>query len=86
MPNDKPSVIDGLDVNEVKDGLIVYESKWDRVHYLNSTASIVFTLCDGSHTATDIADLIAIAFGLDSPPKVEVDDCLATFSKEGLLK
>jgi len=42
----QPSVIDGLDVNEVKDGLIVYDPSRDRVHYLNATAGVVFTLCD----------------------------------------
>ena len=86
MTSNKPAVIDGLDVNEVKDGLIVYESESDRVHYLNATASIVFTLCDGSHTAAEMAEVISVAFGLDGPPDADVDECLQTLAKEGLLK
>jgi hypothetical protein len=86
VTSNRPSVIDGLDVNEVKDGLIVYESESDRVHYLNATASIVFTLCDGAHTAPDMAQVISVAFGLDRPPSAEVEECLETLAKEGLLK
>jgi hypothetical protein len=86
VTSNKPSVIDGLDVNEVKDGLIVYESESDRVHYLNATASIVFTLCDGSHSAAEMAEVISVAFGLDRPPTGDVDECLETLAKEGLLQ
>lgn len=86
MPSSRPSVIDGLDVNEVKDGLIVYEETSDRVHYLNATASIVFTLCDGQHSVDDIAKVLAAAFELDTPPTESVEECLAGFEKEGLLQ
>jgi hypothetical protein len=82
----KPNVIDGLDVNEVKDGLVVYEPASDRVHYLNATAAIAFTLCDGSHSASDMAKVVALAFGLDDPPRAEVETCLDTLFNEGLLK
>jgi len=81
-----PSAIDGLDVNEVKDGLIVYDQARDRVHYLNATAGIVFTLCDGQHTESQIANVVAVAFQLDAPPLTEVDSCLASFVNEGLLR
>jgi hypothetical protein len=84
--SDRPSVISGLDVNEVKDGLIVYDAKRDRVHYLNATASIVFTLCDGKHDGGEIADVVATAFQLEKDPTAEVDDCISTFAKEGLLR
>ena len=49
MPSDSPLAVDGLDVNQVKDGLIVYDPARDRVHYLNNTAAAIFTLCDGDH-------------------------------------
>lgn len=86
MTSHQPSVLDGLDVNEVKDGLIVYDQARDRVHYLNGTAGVVFKLCDGQHTASEIADLVATAFQLDAPPQIEVDGCLTTFADEGLLR
>ncbi|TMK54756.1 MAG: hypothetical protein E6G60_21290 [Actinobacteria bacterium] len=40
MPNHRPFAVDGLDVNEVSDGLIVYYPARDRVHYLNNTAAV----------------------------------------------
>ena len=39
---------EGLDVNEVPDGYVIYQTEADRVHYLNKTAAIVFELCDGA--------------------------------------
>ena len=52
----------------------------------HTTASIVFTLCDGQHAGNEIADLVATAFQLDAPPVTEVDTCLETFAREGLLR
>ena len=86
MASSRPSVIDGLDVNEVKDGLIVYEETSDRVHYLNGSASIVFSLCDGEHTVSEIAEVLATAYQLDAVPASTVEECLASLEKEGLLK
>jgi len=80
-----PRVVEGLEVNEVRDGLIVYDATADRVHYLNATASVVFTLCDGEHDANRIASELGSLFGVE-PPTAEVDDCLATFAREGLLR
>ena len=86
MTTDQPTVIDGLDVNEVKDGLIVYDPKRDRVHYLNGSAGVVFTLCDGAHSGTQIAEVVSVAFELDALPLTDVDRCLTTFANEGLLR
>ena len=81
----RPLTVARLEVNEVRDGLIVYDATRDRVHYLNATASVVFTLCDGEHPADAMADELATLFGVD-PPHAEVADCLANFAAEGLLQ
>jgi hypothetical protein len=86
VPDGGLSVVDGLDVNEVKDGLIVYDPASDRVHYLNATASVVFTLCDGTRHASDIAATVAAVFGAEAPGPDEVLACLAQFEQEGLLR
>ena len=86
MPRPRPSVIDGLDVNEAEDGLIVFDPSVDRVHYLNSTAAIVFALCDGRHDVSEIADFVAAAFKLDDLPLAEIDACLSSLDNEGLLQ
>ena len=80
------SVVEGLDVNEVKDGLIVYEPNRDRVHYLNGTAAVVFLFCDGTNDADTIAELVAKAYDLDEAPGDEVADCVAQLRSEGLVR
>ena len=54
-----------LEVHEVPDGYIVYQQERDRVHYLNTTAAIIFELCDGTHESDDIVARVAKAFELD---------------------
>ncbi len=84
-PGATPVTVDHLEVNEVRDGLIVYDATRDRVHYLNATAAVVFTLCDGEHRADAMADEVGALFGVD-PPRAEVADCLADLAAEGLLR
>jgi hypothetical protein len=86
MSTDRPTAVGQLDVNEVKDGLIVYDPVSDRVHHLNATAAIVFTLCDGRTDAPAMADVMAATFDLDTPPLVEVQKCLRSLAAEGLLE
>jgi len=86
MASDRPSVVDGLDVNEVKDGLIVFEPTRDLVHHLNATAAVVFTLCDGSQDTATITALVAKTFDLDDAPIREVEECLGQLRNLGLVR
>ena len=86
MPSARPSVVEGLEVNEVRDGLTVFDPATDRVHYLNATAAIVFTLCDGAHSASEMASVVAESFALDEPPIGEIEDCLSMLASERLLR
>jgi hypothetical protein len=79
------SQADGLDVSESEDGLVIYNERTDRVHHLNSTAALVFQLCDGSRSAGEIADLLQKAFKLDGAPTVEVETCLRQLVDEQLV-
>ena len=78
-------MISGLNVNEVRDGLIVYDPARDRVHHLNATASILFVSCDGTRGRVQLAADLQEAFGLDEPATAEVDEGLERFGREGLL-
>ena len=82
---DKPCTRDDLDVNEVPDGLIVYDIEKDRVHYLNATAAVVFCTCTGEFDEAGIAAQVQEAFGLEQPPLTETAECIATFADQGLL-
>jgi hypothetical protein len=86
VASERPSVIDGLDVNEVKDGLIVYEPNRDLVHYLNGSASVIFALCDGTLDEPEIAALVAKAYSLDEPPGHHVQECVAQLRSQGLVR
>ena len=83
---ERPQIADGLEIEEVDDGLIVYQESIERVHHLNPTASVVFQLCDGSRDAASIATAVGALFGLEDPPGEEVASCLARFAREGLLR
>jgi hypothetical protein len=76
---------DNLEVHEVPDGYIIYQTARDRVHYLNKTAAVIFEFCDGKRDQADIVSRVANAFEL--PPRMhdEVTTCLNLLMREGLL-
>lgn len=76
---------DGLEVNELPDGYVIYEQATDRVHYLNRTAVLVFELCNGSTRAADIPELLRTIYDLPAAPTAEVEQCIAQLLDEGLL-
>ena len=80
-----PSARADLDVNEVPDGLIIYDGESDRVHYLNHTAALIFCLCTGDNSEATIAEQVGQSFSLDHLPTLETANCLTDFLREGLL-
>ena len=57
----------------------------DRVHYLNPTATVVFSLCDGTRTTDEVAELVRSAWELDAAPVDDVVACIAQLRDEGVL-
>ncbi|MGA3361705.1 MAG: PqqD family protein [Solirubrobacteraceae bacterium] len=86
MSETTPEPVADLDINEVDDGLVIFDPATERVHYLNGTAALVFTLCTGEHDAEAIADLVRRIFQLAEPPAPEVDVCLGQLRREGLIR
>lgn len=86
MTNERPRVVDGLDVNEVDDGLVVFEPSRDLVHYLNATAAVVFTLCDGTRDLDELVAVVAKVFELGESPQREVEECLTQLRNQQLLR
>jgi len=74
-----------LDVHDVPDGYIVYQTERDRVHYLNNTAAIIFEFCDGNHEPDDIVARVAKAFELGPSAHNEIRAGLESLLKEGLV-
>jgi len=81
-----PRRVEGLEINPVEDGFMIYQPARDRVHYLNHTAVLVLEFCDGNRTASDIAKLVQQAYGLPKPPRKEVDEALGKMTEEGLMQ
>ena len=86
MSTDRPEPVDGLDIHEVEDGLVVYDPAADRVHYLNPSASIVLSLCDGTRTEAELAELVRAAWELEVAPVGDVRDCIVHLRREGVLR
>jgi hypothetical protein len=80
-----PTKTNGLEVNELPDGYIIYQQETDRVHYLNRTAALVFEMCNGQSPAAAIPELLKNAYELPEPPTAEVQQCLERFLEEGLI-
>jgi len=81
-----PKRVDGLEINAVEDGFMIYQSEKDRVHYLNHTAVLILELCNGRNLPTQIAELVKTAYGLSNAPEKEVSEILAKMKDEGLTE
>jgi len=85
MASTHPTMVEGLEVHEADDGLIVYDKARDRVHHLNASAGVILQLCDGEHDVAAIADFVARGFGLDAPPLDDTHTTIAKLTEEGLV-
>ena len=63
----------------------MYQLKTDRVHFLNPTAMIIFELCDGKLTVSEIAAFLVSAFELKVSPAEEIHSCFGDLVAEGLI-
>jgi len=81
-----PRRVDGLEINPVEDGFMIYRPETDRVHYLNHTAVLILELCNGRNTPARIATLLQHAYGLPEAPGQEVTGTLAKMTEEGLIR
>jgi hypothetical protein len=80
-----PVRAEGIEVQEVADGLMVYQAEPECVHHLNNTASIVFELCDGKNTVTEIGAQLAAVFGLTGVPADAAERCIDDLRSKGVV-
>lgn len=74
-----------LEITETDEGVVVYESRRERVHSLNPSAAVILELCDGTRDASSIAAELAELFGLSEPPVALTEECIESFAREGLI-
>lgn len=77
---------EGIEQSPVPDGSVVYDSRNREIHYLNTTATMVLDLCDGTNRHEEIAELIRSAFDLAEPPVADVGLCLADLLDKKLVE
>lgn len=80
-----PAARADLEVIASDEGFVVHDASREVVHYLNQTAAIVLSLCDGKRSIDEIGELIQGQFGLDEMPRDDVLDTLKKLEVEGLL-
>ena len=85
LGSDQPQRAAGIEVVELAEGLMVRQAEPARVHQLNNTASIVLESCDGQRTVAEIAEALAEAFGLETPPLAEATACVEELRRAGVL-
>jgi Coenzyme PQQ synthesis protein D (PqqD) len=80
-----PRLLPAFEVIASDDGFVVHDARRDVVHYLNQTAAIVLSLCDGNRSTAQIAELLANQFGLGEAPHDDVIEIVTKFQNEGLV-
>lgn len=71
---------------QLDEDFFLYDPVSDKVVLLNTSAALVFDLCDGTRTPDQIAGEVARVFKSDlSRVAVDVRDTLADFANSGLL-
>jgi hypothetical protein len=87
MAGPRPRRAPGVLTKQVGSESILYKSTNEEIHVLNSTARLVWDLCDGEHTVEEIEQSIRKNFAV--PPGYHLtEDILETlrvFSQKGLL-
>jgi len=66
--------------------ILLYHSGKTTVLYLNETASMIWTLCDGTRTLADITKLLADAFPEQAGIGNEVESTVRTFVEHAAME
>ena len=77
--------LEGLDVHEAEDGLVVFNPVTDSVHHLNHTAGVLFELCAEPVTLDKLSALVAELYELEQAPMEEITAGLAKLVEEGVV-
>jgi PqqD family protein of HPr-rel-A system len=83
----RPRARDNLHVVELDGEAVVYDDVTGDLHHLNSVATVVLELCDGSATTREVAEDVASVFDA-APPDAErhVRRCIRQLRSVGLLE
>lgn len=80
-----PRACKQIDVTEFEDRFMAYDRNNDQVHVLNRSAVEVLELCSGDRSADEIAEALQHSYGLETPPRREVDEIITRMEQTGLI-
>lgn len=72
MLNKFPRSVEGFELEEIDGEILLYSPSSTRSVYLNSTASLIWRLCDGNQSVGQIIDQLKQAFP-DASNNIEQD-------------
>ncbi len=81
----RPKMAEGLEINAVSDGYVVHDAARGRIHYLNQTGAVILELCNGDVAEEELPRLLQIAYELPELPVSDVQACLESLRREGLI-
>lgn len=84
----RPQQIEGIQSQDLGDETMLYDTRTENVHVLNSTARAIWNLCDGVRTVDDIQAALAGEYTEIDPAQVvqDVQDTIADFAQKKLVK
>ena len=79
--------IKGIELTEMEGEGILYWREQTKMLYLNESARVIWQLCDGSRTVSEIVDALAPEFpGLETEVSLQVPELIEQFVAEGVLE
>ena len=85
-PGVGPSQVVDAEVDQVDDGLVIFQRRPERVHYLNNTAALVYVMSTGATSAIEMAIGLEQAFGLTATPLAKTTECIDRLVDLGILE
>lgn len=83
----KPQVRSDLTIVELDGEAVIYDDDAGELHHLNGTATLVFSLLDGTATIAQLVQELAEVYGVPSHEiSPQVEDIVARFGEAGLFK
>jgi PqqD family protein of HPr-rel-A system len=83
----RPRARDGLTVLELDAEAVVYDEDTGNLHHLNPTATVVFSLCDGTATAKELSADLADVYDMPAEEvEPQVRRLLRQLKRAGLLE
>jgi hypothetical protein len=83
--SDHPKPNQELEVIASDEGFVIHDARRGIIHYLNETAAVVFSLCDGRRSVLEIADLVQQHYGLEQPPIDDITQTVAELTEQGVM-